>query len=67
MYCNPSTEKLFGYTKKQLLNKNIKILMTKKDAKKHNSYLSNYLNHGVAQIIGNLLLLYFIIIIIVKK
>ena len=52
LYVNPATEKMFGYTKKQLLYKNVRMLMTKKDSKKHNSYIERYVETGIAQIIG---------------
>ena len=52
LYCNPATEKLFGYSKKHLLGKNIKMLMTKKDSRQHSDYLARYVDSGIAQIIG---------------
>jgi two-component system sensor kinase FixL len=53
LYCNPATESLFGYSKKQLLSKNVKMLMTNKDSRQHSDYLSRYVDTGIAQIIGN--------------
>lgn len=43
---------MFGYTKKQLVHKNVRMLMTKKDSKKHNQYIDRYVETGIAQIIG---------------
>ncbi len=49
---NQSTCKLFGYTKIELLGKNIKILTPNKIAKHHDSYLSNYMQSRKPSIIG---------------
>jgi diguanylate cyclase (GGDEF)-like protein/PAS domain S-box-containing protein len=50
--CNPATVRLFGYEKSELLGKNIKILMPQEYGVKHDQYLENYINTGVARIIG---------------
>ena len=52
LYVNAAIEKIFGYSKKQLALKNVKILMNKKDAKKHNSYIEAYLETKCPHIIG---------------
>ncbi len=49
---NPAVEKLFGYHKDEIINKNIKILMPEPDHNQHDQYLKNYLTTGVAKIIG---------------
>ena len=47
IYVNPATLKMFGYSKKELIHKNIKMLMNKKDARKHNDYLERYSQTGI--------------------
>lgn len=51
-FTNPSAERLFGYDKKYLLNKNINLLMPSAHRKKHNDYIKNYLKTGNTKIIG---------------
>lgn len=43
---------LFGYSKDEVLGKNVRILMTKQDARHHQTYIKNYLETGFARIIG---------------
>ena len=50
--CNQTTEKMFGYTKEEMIGQNVKMLMPEAIAVKHDGYLSNYLKTGVANIIG---------------
>jgi len=50
---NPSAEKLFGYAKKKVLGKNIKMLMPDTYAKKHDSYLARYARTGVKTVIDS--------------
>jgi len=45
--------RLFGYSKLELLGKNIKILMPTPYHDKHDDYLSNYAKTGIAKAIGN--------------
>jgi len=49
---NLAAETIFGYQQNQVIGKNIKMLMQKKEASRHDSYLSNYLITGIAGIIG---------------
>eukprot|EP01124_Arcella_intermedia_P021658 TRINITY_DN3075_c0_g1_i1.p1 TRINITY_DN3075_c0_g1~~TRINITY_DN3075_c0_g1_i1.p1 ORF type:complete len:788 (-),score=170.11 TRINITY_DN3075_c0_g1_i1:505-2868(-) len=49
---NPSAEKEFGYPESKIVGKNINILMIKEHARKHNTYIQNYLATGKAKIIG---------------
>ncbi|AAZ25511.1 PAS domain-containing hybrid sensor histidine kinase/response regulator [Colwellia psychrerythraea] len=49
---NAATEKMFGYSVDELLGENIKLLMPKSTAVKHDTYLENYLQTKEAQIIG---------------
>ncbi len=49
---NAATENMFGYSVSELLGKNIKLLMPKSRAVKHDSYIENYHQTKEAQIIG---------------
>jgi len=49
---NAATEKMFGYSETELLGENIKLLMPKSRAVKHDSYLDNYQQTREAKIIG---------------
>ena len=49
---NPSVQKLFGYPAKDLLGRNVKILMPAPWREEHDGYLSRYQATGEARIIG---------------
>ena len=49
---NLAAEKIFLYSKNQVLGKNIKILMPQPFQREHDSYLSNYMHSNKAKIIG---------------
>lgn len=49
---NAATEKMFGYSEYELLGKNIKLLMPKAIAVKHDTYLDNYHQTRDTKIIG---------------
>jgi PAS domain S-box-containing protein len=50
---NPSAEKLFGYSKKKVLGKNIKMLMPDTYAKKHDTYLAKYARTGIKTVVDS--------------
>ncbi len=52
-FINPAAETLFGYTAKELLGENIKQLMPSPHRKKHDSYITDYLQTGIKKIIGS--------------
>jgi two-component system sensor kinase FixL len=49
---NTSTERLFGYTREEMIGKNIRMLMPEPYRAKHDSFVQNYLTTGVKKIIG---------------
>lgn len=49
---NKAAEHVFGYKLEEVLYKNIKMLMPKNDAQKHDGYIASYLHTGIGKIIG---------------
>lgn len=49
---NKTTNRLFGYDRGELEGKNISLLMPSPFSERHNSYLKNYINTGVAKILN---------------
>ncbi len=49
---NPATERMFGYTKDELLGQNVSMLMPEPFSSEHNGYLERYLRTREARIIG---------------
>lgn len=49
---NPAAEKMFGYTEKEAIGQNLKILMPDYIAREHDGYLSRYLKSGEPNVIG---------------
>ena len=50
---NRAVERLFGYLARDLIGKNVKILMPDSYREEHDHYFKNYLSTGQANIIGN--------------
>ncbi len=49
---NPAVLQLFGYSKEELIGKNVSILMPPNDAARHDGYINNYTHTGQKRIIG---------------
>ncbi|WP_166647219.1 PAS domain-containing sensor histidine kinase [Prosthecobacter fusiformis] len=49
---NSATERIFGYSRDEMVGRNIQMLMPQPYRDKHDSYVQNYLNTGVKKIIG---------------
>jgi len=49
---NPAAQKLFGYSRDEVLGKNVKMLMPSHFREQHDGYVSNYLRTGERKIIG---------------
>ena len=52
-FINPAIEKLFGYTRRELIGESVKCLMPREQSLAHNGYMKNYMQTGVAKIIGS--------------
>jgi hemerythrin-like metal-binding protein/PAS domain S-box-containing protein len=50
--CNKATELMFGYAAKELVGKNVSLLMPDNLAEQHDNYMNNHLLIGETQIIG---------------
>jgi PAS domain S-box-containing protein len=49
---NAATERLFGYTSRELIEQNVSLLMTSPDRENHDGYIQHYLETKEARIIG---------------
>jgi len=52
IFFNEAAEEMFGYRKKQVLGKNVKILMPAATAEHHDGYLKKYLSSGEGEVMG---------------
>lgn len=51
-HINPSALALFGYSREELIGRNVSMLMPMPDKARHDQYIANYRNTGKKQIIG---------------
>jgi PAS domain S-box-containing protein len=49
---NPSAERMFGYTSREMHGRNVSMLMPEPDRSRHDDYMRAYLQTGKARIIG---------------
>lgn len=51
-FFNSAAEKLWGYNRQDVLGKNVSTLLPQEHASKHDTYVTNYVNSGVAKVMG---------------
>jgi two-component system sensor kinase FixL len=49
---NPAAERLFGYTREEVLGRNVSMLMPSPHREQHDGYLAHYLSSGEKRVIG---------------
>ncbi len=49
---NAAAERIFGYRSRDVIGKNVRMLMPAAEGRRHDEYIANYLRHGEKKIIG---------------
>ena len=49
---NPAAQRMFGYSEKEIIGKNVKILMPYHIAEEHDKYLARYMDHSNSKVVG---------------
>ncbi len=49
---NPAAQRMFGYSEKEILGKNVKILMPYHIAEKHDKFIARYMDHRDSKVVG---------------
>ncbi len=50
--CNPAVETMFGYTRDEMIGRNVSMLMPEPYHSEHDAYLARYLRGGLPQLVG---------------
>jgi sigma-B regulation protein RsbU (phosphoserine phosphatase) len=51
--CNPATEKIFGYSREEMIGRNVSMLMPAPEREEHDGYLARYLQTRQPKVIGS--------------
>ena len=55
IFANPAAEKIWGYSREEMIGQNIKMLVAPEHRSKHDSYVNRNRDTGVNRLIGNVI------------